>query len=180
MSSKRKNHQGDNNGSSRNLDGRRLRTVTEAKALAEYLAVRPEMEKREKDARRQRWQQVVELAERRSDDARSGSKGKMSGQWLEDKEEAGDRTRDAVAAVMQSGNFTDNLVTGSSNESGGESEDSPQDRLPASEEDGGGKGVTSPLPAPGRSGRGSAPPRKAFVGFDDDEDEFLSDQSGGS
>ena len=54
MSSKRKNNQGDANSSNRNLDGRRLRTVNEAKALAEYLALKPEMEKKEKEARRAR------------------------------------------------------------------------------------------------------------------------------
>jgi len=55
MSSKRKKNQGEDNGSSRNLNGRRLRTVTEAKALAEYLAIKPEMERKEKEKRRQRW-----------------------------------------------------------------------------------------------------------------------------
>src|SRR4051794_20742598 len=48
MSSKRKRNRGDENASSRNLDGRRLRTVNEAKALAEYLAIKPEMAKKEK------------------------------------------------------------------------------------------------------------------------------------
>jgi len=49
MSSRKKKNQGETNGSSRNLDGRRLRTVTEAKALAEYLVVKPEMDKKEKE-----------------------------------------------------------------------------------------------------------------------------------
>ena len=39
------------NGSNRNLDGRRLRTVAEAKRLAEYLALKPEMEAKEKEER---------------------------------------------------------------------------------------------------------------------------------
>ncbi|RMJ27727.1 hypothetical protein PHISP_01441, partial [Aspergillus sp. HF37] len=67
MSSKRKRNQGEDNASSRNLDGRRLRTVNEAKALAEYLAVRPEMERKEKEERRRRWQAVVDAAERRQE-----------------------------------------------------------------------------------------------------------------
>ena len=54
MSSKRKRNQGENDGSSRNLDGRRIRTVNEAKALAEYLAVKPEMDRRQKEERRRR------------------------------------------------------------------------------------------------------------------------------
>ncbi|KFY19901.1 hypothetical protein V491_04133 [Pseudogymnoascus sp. VKM F-3775] len=111
MSSKKKRNQGENNGSSRNLDGRRLRTVTEAKALAEYLAIKPDMEKKEKEQRRKRWEQVVELAERREEEIKSGSKGKIDGKWVEDKEEAGERTREAVQAAMKSGDYRDNLLS---------------------------------------------------------------------
>jgi len=68
MSSRKKKNQGEANGSSRNLDGRRLRTITEAKALAEYLALKPDMDKKEKEERRKRWQQVVELAEQQQDE----------------------------------------------------------------------------------------------------------------
>ena len=102
MSSKRKTNQGDTNSSNRNLDGRRMRTVNEAKALAEYLALKPEMEKKEKEARRKRWEQVVELAERREEEIRNGSKGKVDGKWVEDKEEASERTREAVSTAMRS------------------------------------------------------------------------------
>lgn len=35
-------------GSARNLDGRRIRTVTEAKNLAAYLATKPDMDRKEK------------------------------------------------------------------------------------------------------------------------------------
>ena len=134
MSSRRKNNQGNSINSNRNLDGRRLRTVNEAKALAEYLALKPEMEKTEKEARRRRWEQVMELAERREDDIRNGSKGQVDGTWMEDKEEAGERTRDAVKAAMQSGDYHDNLerlTNGSSGcgspGNGGESEDDSMD-----------------------------------------------------
>lgn len=109
MASKRKRNQGENNSSDRNLDGRRLRTVNEAKALAEYLALKPEMEKKEKEARRRRWEQVVDIAERREDEIRNGAKGKVDGKWVEDKEEAGEWTREAVLAVMKSGGYQDNL-----------------------------------------------------------------------
>ncbi|KAL9101643.1 MAG: hypothetical protein Q9163_003118 [Psora crenata] len=109
MSSKRKKDRGENNSSNRNLDGRRLRTVNEAKALAEYLALKPDMEKKEKETRRKRWEQVIELAERREEEVRSGSTGKVDGKWVEDKEEATERTRDAVLAAMESGNYYDNL-----------------------------------------------------------------------
>merc|ERR1712187_612673 len=73
MSSKRKRTQGDDNASSRNLDGRRIRTVNEAKALAEYLAVKPEMDQNQREERRRRWQSVVEMAEKRQDELKNGS-----------------------------------------------------------------------------------------------------------
>ncbi|KAL8655196.1 MAG: hypothetical protein Q9210_001025 [Variospora velana] len=109
MSSKRKRNQGDKDSSNRNLDGRRLRTVAEAKALAEYLALKPEMDKKEKEARRKRWEQVVELAGKREEEIRSSSKGKVDGRWVEDKDEAGERTREAVIAAMKSGHYHDTL-----------------------------------------------------------------------
>lgn len=110
MSSKRKRNQGNENASSRNLDGRRLRTVNEAKALAEYLAVKPEMAKREKEERRKRWEHIIDLAERREDELRLGSKGKLDGKWVEDKEEAGERTRNAIITAIKSGDYKDNLT----------------------------------------------------------------------
>lgn len=119
MSSRRKKNQGEANSSNRNLDGRRLRTITEAKALAEYLALKPEMEKRDKEARRKRWEQVVELAEKREYEIRNGSKGRVDGKWVEDKEEAGERTREAVFAAMKSGDYQDNLMADISGSSGG-------------------------------------------------------------
>jgi len=105
MSSKKKRSQGENNGSSRNLDGRRLRTVTEAKALAEYLAVKPEMDRKEKEERRKRWEQVVEASEKRQEEIKSGNannaNARVDGKWAEDKEEAELKVREAVTAAMK-------------------------------------------------------------------------------
>ncbi|RKF56183.1 putative upf0667 family protein [Golovinomyces cichoracearum] len=109
MSSKRKRGQGDENDSSRNLDGRRLRTVNEAKALAEYLASKPELARRQKEKSRKRWEQVIELAEIKNFEIKSGNKGRVDGKWVEAKEEASERTRDAVITVMKAGNYKDNL-----------------------------------------------------------------------
>jgi hypothetical protein len=164
MSSKRKRNQGENNGSSRNLDGRRLRTVNEAKALAEYLAIKPEMAKKEKEERRKRWEQVVELAERREAEIKSGNKGKVDGKWVEDKEEANERTREAVLAAMKSGDYKDNLL-GTSHGSGS----------------GSGKSGSDDEEMPGTSSKETTPPSepeakpkaRTFFGFDDD-DEFMS------
>lgn len=115
MSSKRKKNglQGEDNGSSRNLDGRRLRTITEAKALADYLAIKPDMEKKEKEKRRKRWQQIVEQTEKRQEEIRHGKAGgggfMLDGKWVEDKEELDERTREAVMTALKKGAYTDNL-----------------------------------------------------------------------
>lgn len=168
MSSKRKNNQGDNNSSNRNLDGRRLRTVNEAKALAEYLALKPEMEKKEKDARRKRWEQVVDLAEKREEEIRNGSRGKVDGKWVEDKEEAGERAREAVRTAMTSGNYHDNQQQPSSGSSTGGSRHASE----GSEDD----EIEGPMEVQGT--RTSAlkfhSPAKSYPGFDED-DEFMSD-----
>ena len=169
MSSRRKNNQGDSTNSNRNLDGRRLRTVNEAKALAEYLALKPEMEKKEKEARRKRWEQVVELAERREEEIRNGSKGKVDGKWVEDKEEAGERAREAALAAIKSGNYHDNLKASSSASSGGgspkDSDGSEDDMIDEPENIRNGLAV-KPEVTPATS--------RKFFGFDED-DEFMSD-----
>lgn len=181
-------------GSSRNLDGRRLRTVTEAKALAEYLAIKPEMDRKEKERRRQRWEQIVEMTERRQDEIKYGSKKVgLDGKWVEDKEEAGERTREAVLEAMRKGGYSDNLVGlaqgGSSNASGSGSgssggEEEEVDEIMEDREESGGSKATTPPSEPelaaevkekgkekeGGSGKG---PVKKFAGFDDD-DEFMS------
>lgn len=166
MSSKRKKGQGEQNGSSRGLDGRRLRTVKEAKALAEYLAIKPEMAKKEKEQRKKRWEEVVELAERREAEIKSGSKGKLDGQWVEDKEEANERTRDAVKAAMMSGRYKDApiLLTSQASASGSGNSES---------EDGAMAGTTSKDTTP-PSEQEAKPKTTSFFGFDDD-DEFMSE-----
>lgn len=177
MSSKRKKNQGDNNGSSRNLDGRRLRTVTEAKALAEYLAIKPEMEQKEKERRKERWAAIVESAERREEEIRNVGRGRMDGKWVEDKEEAGEKTRDAVLAAMREGNFKDNLLgTSAGSASSVEAEAMEEDS--ADEEDdaeGISSGASTPVSDEGK-GKGkeiATGKTRTFFGFDE-EDEFMS------
>lgn len=115
MSSRKKKKQGDPNASSRNLDGRRLRTITEAKALAEYLAVKPEMDKKEKEERLKRWEDIVEMTEKKQEDLKSGGKARLDGKWLEAKEEAAEKTREAILEALKAGEI-DNLL-GESDES---------------------------------------------------------------
>lgn len=117
MSKKKKTQE--DNGSSRNLDGRRLRTITEAKALAEYLAIKPDMEKKEKEIRRKRWEQIVEATERKQEEIKYGSKKVgLDGKWVEDKEETNERTREAVLAALKRGAITDNILNISSSSKG--------------------------------------------------------------
>ncbi|ROV89236.1 hypothetical protein VMCG_09889 [Cytospora schulzeri] len=178
MSSKRKKNRGDENASSRNLDGRRLRTVTEAKALAEFLAIKPEMELKEKERRRERWTSIVEAAERREEEIKNGSKGRLDGKWVEDKEEAGERTRDAVLAAMKAGSYKDNLL-GTSEGSSSASAEAMDEDSEAEEGDAGegSSGATTPVSEEGKGkGKEVAAPKgkpRSFFGFEED-DEFMS------
>jgi len=173
MSSKRKRTQGENNGSNRNLDGRRLRTVNEAKALAEYLALKPDMEKKEKEARRKRWEQVVEMAEKREEEIKSGAKGRVDGKWVEEKEEVGEQVREAVLAAMRSGGYKDISMTkkdpglGKSSGSSGEASSGSED------EEMGESSSTATTPPAAEKGKNA--PTRSFFGFDED-DEFMSDE----
>ncbi|OHE97677.1 hypothetical protein CORC01_07092 [Colletotrichum orchidophilum] len=168
MSSKKKRNQGDANNSSRNLDGRRLRTVTEAKALAEYLAIKPEMEKKEKEKRRERWEQIVELAEKREDEIKNGSKGRLDGKWVEDKEESNERTREAVLAAMKAGKYKDNLLGISQGSTG--SEETDEEISEDENEEGSSSKESTP---PSESAKEPKDKPRTFIGFDED-DEFMS------
>jgi len=176
----------DEHGSSRNLDGRRLRTVTEAKALAEYLAIKPEMDRQEKEKRRKRWEEIVESTERRQDEIRHGSrKVGLDGKWVEEKEEVGERTREAVLEAMKKGGFTDNLVVagGSSSSADEEGDEVMEEEGEEEGESGGSKATTPPSePEPEIKGKGKEKEvvkpngngaARKFFGFDED-DEFMS------
>ncbi|KAL8409405.1 hypothetical protein RB594_007727 [Gaeumannomyces avenae] len=178
MSSKKKN-QGENNGSSRSLDGRRVRTVTEAKALAEYLAIKPDMDRKEKEKRRKRWEQIVEMTEKKEHEIKH-SKGRLDGKWVEDKEEAGERTRDAVLAAMKAGKFTDNLVAKpSATSKAPENEAGSSSDADMVGEEGGSSAATSPPSEPEANVKASTSKAKKFAGFDDDDEFMSSDEEGG-
>lgn len=170
MSSKKKKNRGDENGSSRNLDGRRLRTVNEAKALAEYLAIKPEMEQKEKEKRRERWQQIVDAADEKEHEIRNSTKGRLDGKWVEDKEEAGEKTREAVLAAIKAGNFKDNLL-GTSH--GSTSAEDMEESSSEEEEAEGSSSSKAPTPPTNTKAPSKKPPTRAFAGFDED-DEFMS------
>ncbi|CAP70838.1 uncharacterized protein PODANS_3_8960 [Podospora anserina S mat+] len=197
--SKRKKTQEDN-GSSRNLDGRRLRTVTEAKALAEYLAIKPEMDKKEREARKKRWEQIVEMTERKQEEIKYGSKKVgLDGKWVEEKEVGEERMREAVAEAMRRGLVVDNLLgtsVGSSGSGSGSGEEEEEDREMGDGSEGGeehsqgSKETTPPSEVEpeadtakvGGKGKGKEkevvkpvekPQARTFFGFDED-DEFMS------
>jgi hypothetical protein len=179
MSSKKKRAQGDSNGSSRNLDGRRLRTVTEAKALAEYLAIKPDMERKEKEKRRQRWEQIVEMAEQREAEIKTGSKGRLDGKWVEAKEEANERTREAVLAAMKDGNYNDNMLS-ISHRSTSTADSKSRDRENEDESESENEVSSGPSTPPSETSKHSKPqaakgkaPATSFFGFEED-DEFMS------
>jgi hypothetical protein len=168
MSSRKKKSQEDH-GSSRNLDGRRLRTVNEAKALAEYLAIKPEMEKKEKEKRRERWEQIVQASEQKEAEIKSGSKSRLDGQWVEDKEESSERTREAVLAAMKAGNYRDNLL-GTSH---GSASTLPNNEHSGSDDDKEASSEESTPPPPAEESKTDKHKAKTFFGFDED-DEFMS------
>lgn len=171
MSSRKRNQ--DDHGSSRNLDGRRLRTVNEAKALAEYLAIKPEMEQKEKEKRRERWEQIVEASERKQAEITSGSKGRLDGKWVEDKDESNERTREAVLAAMKAGKYSDNLASSHGSSSSNQSHVQP---LSDGEEDTPSSKESSPPSEPEKqtAGKGKEKAKAvSFFGFDED-DEFMS------
>lgn len=177
MSSRKKKSQEDH-GSSRNLDGRRLRTVNEAKALAEYLAIKPEMDKKEKEKRRERWEQIVQASEEKEAEIKSGGKGRLDGKWVEDKEESNERTREAVIAAMKAGNYKDNLLSTSQGSSSSAQSNSRSES--EVEENASSKESTPPLErdtkAKSKAVAPSRGPAKGFFGFDED-DEFMSSDS---
>lgn len=163
---RKKRGAGENNGSSRNLDGRRLRTVTEAKALAEYLAVKPEMDQKQKEERRQRWQEIVEMAERKEEEILKGGKGRLNGEWVEAKEEAEERTRLAVLEAMKKGDIKD--VLGKESDSSA----SPSEGSEGSESE---EEIKASVPKASAS-KPAAPANRTFFGWDEDEDMSEDDE----
>ena len=157
MSSKKRRGEA-NVGSNRNLDGRRLRSVAEAKALAEYLALKPDMDRKEREERRKRWEQVVELAEAKEREHRQGGqKVRLDGKWVEAKEESENKTREAVLKALREGKIDVDM----------ESDESPS----LSEEEGTESDVEVEAKAESSKKESTA---RTFAGWDDEDDEFMS------
>lgn len=194
MSSRKKRNQEAQNSSNRNLDGRRLRTVAEAKSLATYLATKPEMDRKEKEERRKRWESVVEMAEIREQEIKSGKGGQgrgkgVSDEWVADKEEVADGVKNAVQKAMMAQSQASKSKkaeidesSGSTGSEGGSEADSDDDVMELDDED------MERLKAEAEAGDVDAiyvlnnqvvhkpvsAKKKRFAGFDSDDDEFLS------
>ncbi|TKA74765.1 hypothetical protein B0A55_03851 [Friedmanniomyces simplex] len=164
-SRKKRNQQQDTNGSNRNLDGRRLRTIDEAKKLAEYLSVKPDMEKKERDERKKRWEGVVAAAERKEGEVRSGkagaSQGRLNAEYVESKEAAEEKTREAVLRAMREGMIGDVERTGSES-----SVDAEEEKESGEGEDGEGSEESSEEDRVMEEAGG-----RSFFGWDEEEED---------
>lgn len=187
-------------GSARNLDGRRLRTIAEAKNLAAYLATKPEADARERDEKRKRWEQIVELAEQREADMRAG-KGKdgrkrgLGEDWIESKEEVGENVKNAVKLAMERKDESESASSGRSGEasdtdSEGAKDDGDDDvmeldeeeiaRLRVEAESGDVDAIwvlKNKLKIPSQYLPAPKPPARKFAGFDDDDDDDFTSSS---
>lgn len=165
-SRKNRNANRDTNGSNRNLDGRRLRTITEAKNLAEYLATKPEMDRKEREEKRKKWEAVVDAAERREEEIKRGKGNvRLDGEWVEAKEEAENKTRDAVLAAMKAGLIGNEKEihgrTGSESSASAEEED---------DEDSEAEGEESGSASSEEDGAKKPAQARTFFGWDDEDD----------
>jgi len=142
-----------------------LRTITEAKNLAEYLATKPEMDKKEREEKRRRWEAVVEAAEKKEDEIKRGKgNARLDGDWVNAKEEAETKTREAVMVAMKAG------LIGQENEraasaTSGSAEDDESDEAEVSGS-GSSEEEKSTVAAQART----------FYGWDDDEDMSEDDE----
>ncbi|KAK6431646.1 hypothetical protein LTR95_012191 [Oleoguttula sp. CCFEE 5521] len=160
MSSRKNRDRQNQNGSNRNLDGRRLRTIDEAKRLADYLATKPEMEKAEREERKKRWEAVVDAVEATEERIKSGkmgsNQGRLDAEYVESKQVAEEKVREAVMKAMREQSAAD-ARTGS--ESSLEEDDgSGEEDDDASESD-----DDAELPEASSS--------RTFFGWDDDDDD---------
>jgi len=71
-----------------------------------------------------RWEAIVEAADRKEDEIRAGKTARLDGKWVEDKEEAEQKTRDAVIAAYKAGEIKNALAEKESDSSGMGSEGS--------------------------------------------------------
>lgn len=165
MSSKKNRDRQDQNGSNRNLDGRRLRTVDEAKRLAEYLATKPEMERKEKEERRKRWEAVIDAAEATEAKIKAGkmgsNQGRLDAEYVESKEAAEEKVREAVQKALREQMLVDER-TGSESSAEDHDEGSEDDEHDSSGQE--------------QAGPSKAAESRTFFGWDEDDEDMSEDE----
>lgn len=87
--------------SNRNLDGRRIRTVHQAKVLVEYLANLPAAEQTAKQEQRQKWEHILSTASKAENENKDSSKGRLNESWIDDRDDSEAKVRDAMVFALQ-------------------------------------------------------------------------------
>jgi len=108
MSSARKKAEEDNS-SCRDLDGRRLRTINEAKKLSDYLASLPERQKAEAEKQKEKLEKLKQEIGRMENEIAGAASGTGAGtkrkvldsSFIEEGRERSIKVRGAVAAAMK-------------------------------------------------------------------------------
>lgn len=104
------------------------------------------MDAKEKEERRKRWQSIVETSEAKVDELENKRPGRLDGAWVEAKEEASEKTREAVIAAIKAGDIKDLLRESDASGTGSEeSEGSESDEAGAVKASGSTKPVAKPV-----------------------------------
>jgi len=133
--------------------------------------MKPDMDRKEKEEKRKRWEAVVEAAEKKQEEINEGKKSiRVDGQWVEAKEEIESKTRDAVMAAMKAGLIGRESHalerTGSESSASADAEDMDSDD----------KAEASGSASSEEDGPVKAPPARTFYGWDEEDDD-MSDMS---
>ncbi|KAK4908529.1 hypothetical protein LTR28_000303, partial [Elasticomyces elasticus] len=127
----------------------------------------------EKEERRRRWEAVIEAAERKEEEILSGKgtgRVRLDGEWIETKEEAESKAREAVLRAVKEGL----IGREAEGRTGSESEESRDGEEDSEEAEASGSGSS------GEEGTNAkAAPAPMFFGWDD-ENEDMSDEDDGA
>ncbi|KAF3933328.1 hypothetical protein ABW19_dt0202107 [Dactylella cylindrospora] len=174
MSSRKRKGQ-ENNDSCRNLDGRRMRTVKEAKALAQYLETKPDMDKKEREKRKERWAQVIEAADEKIRGGGSKANERFDDvKWLEEKEEGRERAREAVIRAMKANGGRVPSPPGLNSDKSSTSEDLEEEE----DKEDGGEGTSKSSEDEEEEVMVPVKKKKRFLDFDDDDDDSSEEEMG--
>ncbi|KAK6360381.1 hypothetical protein TWF730_006524 [Orbilia blumenaviensis] len=172
MSSRKRKGQ-ENSDSCRNLDGRRLRTVKEAKALAQYLETKPDMDKKEREKRKERWEKVIEAADEKIRGGGNINQRFDDAKWLEEKDEGRDKAREAVLRAMKANAAAARVPSPSGQSSTSEDLEEDEEEENNNEEESSKSSEDEKVVTVTKKAK--TQPKKLF-GFDEDDDFLSSDE----